>query len=177
MKRILTIAVAATTLVGLGACSSDSKSSVSPTTAPTAVTVPDVSIPDLSIPDISMPDFSIPDISIPTDLSLPADLSKECMAVATQFAQVMAVVFLPADQQPDLDKVFGDLSSSVPEELRPDVTVMATAFAEFSTVLKANGNDMSNPEVQAALESIGTPEVQAASDRIQAYFDATCPQG
>ena len=161
MKRIITIALVATTLGGLGACSSDSKSSG------TKLTVPS----DLSIPNITLPS----DVSLPSDLSLPGNLTEECRAIALQFATLYSQVFAPQGEQADLTQVFGDVSSKVPADLQDDLAVMSTAFAQYAQILTDNGNDMTKPEVQAALEALGTPEVQAASDNIDAYFEATCP--
>jgi len=149
MKRIITIALVATTLVGLGACSSDSKSSG------TKLTIPS----DLSIPNITLPS----DVSLPSDLSLPGNLTEECRAIALQFATLYSQVFAPQGEQADLTQVFGDVSSKVPADLQDDLAVMSTAFAQYAQILTDNGNDMTKPEVQAALEDI------------DAYFEAPCP--
>ncbi len=171
MKRILTLAITATTLIGLGACGSDNKlpsgnGNISPN-----LTLPS----DLTLPSgVSLPS----DLTLPSDLSIPADLnlSAECRQLAMSFAGVMAQAFAPTAQASDLEKVFGDLSSKVPDDLKDDVAVMATAFAKYGQIMKDNGNDMTNPAVQKALGDLGTPEVQAASDNITAYFDTVCPQ-
>ncbi len=160
MNRILTLALTATTLIGLGACGSDSKLPSSNGSIPS----------NLSIPS---------DLTLPSDLSLPSDLnlSAECRQLAMSFAGMMAQVFAPSGQAGDLQKVFGDVSSKVPNELKEDVAVMGAAFSKYAQIMKDNANDMSNPAVQKAIEEMSTPEVQAASDNINAYFDATCPQG
>jgi hypothetical protein len=54
--------------------------------------------------------------------------------------------------------------------------VVGAAFGEYIAVLKANNNDYTSAEVQAAAQILSTPEFEAASNNIQAYFDATCPQ-
>ncbi len=160
MKRILTLALATTTLIGLGACSSDTKLSVSNAT-------------DASELSTSS------DLSISSDLSLPSDLnlSEECQAITMAFAGMMAQVFAPTGQAGDIEKVFGDVSSKVPDDLKDDVTVVAEAFGKYAQIMNDNANDMTNPNVQAAIEDLGTPEVQAASDNVQAYFDAGCSEG
>ena len=158
MKRILTLALAATTLIGLGACSSDTKSSVSNATIPS----------DLSIPA---------DLSIPSDLSLPAVLTGDCKAIYSQMIGAMAQAFAPAGEQADLSKVFGDVSANVPDELQGDVAVMSAAMTQLGEVMKQYDNDMSRPEVSQAMQELSTPEVQAASERLNAYFETTCPQG
>jgi hypothetical protein len=189
MKRILTIAVATTTLVALAGCGGDLKPSGAKATLPPGVSIPDftipdisipdisipdISIPDFSIPDLSIPDFSIPDLSIPSDLSLPGNLTEECQAIAMQFATIFAQAFAPQGD-PNFDQVFGDMSSKVPADLQDDVAVLSKAFGDYADVIAASGGDMTNPDVAAALEALNTPEVQAASANLQTYFDATCP--
>ena len=158
MKRILTLALAATTLVGLGACGSDSKLPSSNATIPS----------DLSLPS---------DLSIPSDISLPAILSDDCKAIYTQMIGAMAQAFAPAGEEIDVEKIFGDVSANVPDELQGDVEVMAAAMTQLGEVMKQYDNDMTNPEVAKALQDLSTPEVRAASENLNAYFETTCPQG
>ena len=152
MKRILTLALAATTLIGLGACSSDTKSSVSNASDPS-------------------------DLSIPSDLSLPAILTGDCKAIYAQMIGAMTQAFAPAGEQADVAKVFGDVSANVPDELKGDVDVMSAAMTGLAEVMKQYDNDMANPAVMTAMQELSTPEVQAASERLNAYFETTCPQG
>jgi len=166
MKRILTIAIATTALLGLGACSSDSPSASPGTGGAGGATLPDSTIPDISLPDISIP-----------DIALPGNLTEECQAVSMQFAGIFAQAFAPEADQSQFEQVFGDVEKSVPDELRDDVQVLAAAFSKYAQILKDSGNNMASPDVAQALENLGTPEVQAASDNLQTYFDATCPQG
>lgn len=151
MKRILTLTVAAASLIGLGACSSDTKSSVSNATIPS-------------------------NLSIPSDLSVPAMLTGDCKAIYAQMIGAMAQAFAPADQQVDMEKVFGEVSANVPDELQGDVDVMSAAMTDMAEVMKQYDNDMANPAVMAAMQELSTPEVQAASERLNAYFETTCPQ-
>jgi hypothetical protein len=172
MKRILSLALAATTLVGLGACGSDSKLPSSDANIPSDLSLPS----DLSIPDLSIPDLSIPDLSIPSDISLPAMLTGDCKAIYAQMIGAMAQAFAPAGEEVDVEKIFGDVSANVPDELQGDVATMATAMQQLGEVMKQYDNDMTNPEVAKALQELSTPEVQAASEHLNAYFETTCPQ-
>lgn len=163
MKRILTIALAATSLIGLGACGSDTKASISNITIPS----------DLSIPSIP----SIPsDFSIPSDITMPAILTGDCQAIYAQMMGAMTQVLAPAGEGADLAKVFGDVAANVPAELKGDVAIMSGAMEKLAVVMKQYDNDPTNPEVTKAMGEIGTPEVQAASQRLNAYFEKTCPQ-
>lgn len=167
MKRILTLAVTGSLLVGLGACSSDSSSS-DKVTLPAGVSLP---------ADITIPDISIPDLTIPSDLSLPGNLTDECKAIAVEFASLATKLFAPTGEEIDVDGIFGNLDGKVPDELRDDLEVVAAAYGQYVQVLQANNNDFTNPDVQAAAELLATPEVDAANQNLNAYFDATCPQG
>ena len=162
MNRVLTAAVAAIALVGLGACSSDSKPSAGQITQPS---------------DASAPDATLPSLTLPSDLSLPGNLTEECRTLAMGYASLLSQAFAPTGTEIDGDKIFGDATASVPAELQDDLQVLATAFGEYAKVLKANGSDFTNTDVQAAIQALSTPEVTAAGDNLSAYFDATCPQG
>ena len=157
MKRILSLALAATTLVGLGACSSDTKASISNASNP-------------SDPSITS------NLSIPTDLSVPSVFTGDCKAIYAQMIGAMAQAFAPAGEQVDVAKVFGDVSANVPDELKGDVDIMSAAMTQMGEVMQQYNNDMTNPEVTKAMQALSTPEVQAASERLNAYFETTCPQ-
>ena len=171
MKRILSIAVAAASLVGLAACSSDSKSSGDNITLPGGTLPGGGTLPNLD----TLPDISIPDVSLPDEL-LPENFTEECQAIYGQLIAAMSQVFAPGEQT-DLEQLFGDVSANVPDELQDDVQIMAGALNEFATVIQQYNGDMTNPEVAKAMELIANPEVTAASDNLNAYFEATCPQG
>ncbi len=150
MKRhILALGLAATTLLTMSACGSSGS-----TSSPSNDTIGNVG--DITIPDIG-------------------NLTEECKAIALSFSKAMAQAFVPAGQQGDLEKVFGDLKAQVPAELQGDVAIMSKALGELGKVMQANNNDMTAAAVQQAIKDIGTPEVEAASNNIQAYFDTTCP--
>ena len=177
MTRIRLVALTAVALLGLGACGSDSTTSGGDVTLPGGTLPGGGTLPNLdTVPDLSIPDLSIPDLSLPDEI-LPENLTEECQAIAMQLAVVMSQVFAPSGEQTDVEQMFGDLSSKVPSELRADVQVLGEAFATYAEVVKAANNDFTDPDVQAALEALDTPEVQAANGRVTAYFDATCPQG
>ena len=156
MKRILTLALVATTLVGLGACGSDKTTSLPNVNDGGNITLPGGDTID------------------PSDI--PGNLSDECKAIALQFATLYSQAFAPDGDQGDLDKAFGDISANVPDDLKDDLAVLSAAFSDYAKVLKDNASDMTKPEVQAALAALSTPEVSAASENITAYFDSTCPQ-
>lgn len=152
MKRILILALAAATLVGLGACSSDSKLPASNATVPS-------------------------DLPVASDLSVPAFVTGDCKAIYAQMIGAMTQAFAPAGEQADLVKVFGDVSANVPDELQGDVDIMSAAMTKLGEVMQEYNSDMASPEVAKAMQELSTPEVQAASARLNAYFETACPQG
>lgn len=183
MNRLAHFAVAASTVIGLAACSSDAKSTGSKGTDAATPTVdattpeatsPDISIPDISIPDISIPDFSIPDISIP-DISIP-EMSPECMAFYEEFA----AAFTGQGDVSNLPAFFAKLKEIVPAELKDDADLVATTMGTYLELVQKYGNDftklMADPEAQKALEALSTPEFEAANNNISDYMDSICPQ-
>jgi hypothetical protein len=81
---------------------------------------------------------------------------------------------------------FQRLAENAPGEIREDMQLVADALEEFFTVLEDLEIDFSNPASFANLSpadlakfeevssKIDTPELEAASDRIEAYFDELC---
>ena len=150
-----TLLVTAIALVGFTACSSDSNK----TTAD-----------DLSTIDATLP----AGVTLPGGVTLPPGITGDCQAIYIQFVSAMTSAFVP-NASVDYTSVFGDVSTALPADLQDDVAVLSTAFQAYGQILASNNNDMSKPEVQAALQALGTPEVNAASAAVQAYFDETCP--
>jgi hypothetical protein len=94
--------------------------------------------------------------------------------VYLQFITAMTSAFAPTAAV-DYTQVFGDVSAAVPADLQDEIALLSAAFQQFGAIFAANNNDMGNPDVQAALQALSTPELSAASTTVQAYFDATCP--
>ena len=115
--------------------------------------------------------------TLPPGVTLPSGLpgvTDDCQATFVQFITTMAAASTPGAQI-DYEQAFGELAASLPEDLHDDLTVLSNAYQAYGAVLIANNNDTSNPNVQAAIQTLATPEVSAAGANIQAYFDATCP--
>ncbi len=154
MKTILTLALVATMFVGLGACGDDKSTS----------------IPRLNDGgDITLPGGDAID---PSDLNLPGNMTEECQAIALRFATIYSQAFAP---EGEMENMFGDISADLPDDLQDDLAVLTRAFSEYAKVVTENANDPTNADVQAALQALGTTEVAAASDNMNAYFDSTCP--
>lgn len=150
-----TLLVTTIALVGFAACSSDSNKT---------------SVDDLGTIDVSVPTG----ITLPPGVTLPPNISDDCQAIFLNYATAMSSVYMP-NAQIDYDEVFSDLSAAIPSELQGDLATVLAAFQEYRTVLAANNNDTSDPEVQAALQALSTDAVNEASNNLQDYFEATCP--
>jgi hypothetical protein len=146
LVRFVAVSVAA--IIGLAACSSDSDKTT---------------VEDLSTIDVSLP----PGVVVP-------GLTDDCQALYLQFITAMTSAFAPPGAI-DYTQVFGDVSAAVPADLQDELTLLSTAFQEYGEIVAANNNDMSSPDVQAAIQALNTPEISAASTTVQAYFDETCP--
>jgi hypothetical protein len=114
-----------------------------------------------------------------TEITLPDSIpgvSDDCRDLYQRFATAMGSIGTGAPD--DLDEVFGALEDVVPEELKDDAKVLAEAFGKYSEVLAKYDNDltkaMTDPEAMAALEELGTDEVNEASTVIGDYLDDTC---
>jgi hypothetical protein len=83
-------------------------------------------------------------------------------------------------------EVFQNAAANAPSEIRADMQVLANAFAGFYAALEDAGVDFSNPasfatlspdaqlRLQTALESLDSPELQQASDNLDAWFTENC---
>ncbi len=148
-RTLLFTALSGVALVGFAACSSDSNKT-------------------------AVEDLGTIDVTLPAGVGLPT--TEECRAIYLQFVTAMTSAFAPTGAV-DYSQVFGDVSAAVPADLQDDIAIMSAAFQQYGEILAANNNDATSAEVQAAIQALATPEVNAASATLQEYFDATCPQG
>jgi hypothetical protein len=80
------------------------------------------------------------------------------------------------DLKTNMDQAAAQLEKAkqyAPSEIKADVSTVAAAYKKFYDAMKSANYDFSkvNP---AELQSINTPEVQAAGQRITAWADAHC---
>jgi|GEM_PF-2996486 len=113
------------------------------------------------------------------ELTLPDSIpgvSGDCRDLYNKFLGAMGSIGTGAPE--DLGEVFGALRDVVPEELKDDAEVLAEAMGKYGEVLSKYDNDLTkalaDPEAMAALEELGTDEVNQASDAIGDYLDDTC---
>lgn len=133
-----------------------------------------ISATDDTVPaGATMPDLG--DITLPENLPV----SGECAELYQRF--ITALGSAGTGQSFDgLEEAFSSLSDSVPDDLKDDVETVADAYGQMAAVIADAGGDigkaMADPANQAKIAAIGTPEVEAASDAISAYFEETCPE-
>jgi hypothetical protein len=81
---------------------------------------------------------------------------------------------------------FDEVAERVPEAIRDDFRVFADAYGEFAQALADADVDFSDPstmdpeaaaQLQGLAEAFSAPEVQAASENIQAWVTENCEGG
>lgn len=128
-------------------------------------------------------DVTIPDVSIPG--GLPGNLD-ECLKAATAIGNIAASVgkfMQPGASQADVDKLNDEIATvkkSVPDELKDDVEVWATAYGEYVKVLSEvmDNGGYANPanldKLQKANDIFEKSGFKDANDHINAYFTKAC---
>ena len=109
--------------------------------------------------------------------------SEDCQSLVVAYAGLSAAIAAASggqDVSGDVEK-FAEYADKVPEEIRDDVQTLASAYGTFLDQLKdlgvQPGQVPSADQIHAlevASKSVGTPEVQAASDRLSAWTTANC---
>jgi hypothetical protein len=172
MFRTLAGGLAAGSLLVLAACGGDLKASVSSQTPITTVAPGGTSGPGTT------GSTGNPSSTAPMGTNPASGTSDNCLKFATQWAAAIGGAM--AGQTTDAG-VFDALVGSVPDSLKPDAKLLAKAYTGYFAILKKFNGDyakaMADPDVQKAIAALGTPELNAAQDRITKYFDAQCPKG
>lgn len=152
-------AIAVAGLLGLAACGDDSKLSVPDNTIAPGVTVPN-------------------GVTLPPGVTFPAGVGGDCAALAVAWSQAIVGTQTGQLSEEQIDKVFGDLDGKVPADLKDDLAVLQATYAKFAEVLAPFNGDltkaMTDPKVQSELSKLSTPEVNEASDNLDAFFDEKC---
>ena len=82
----------------------------------------------------------------------------------------------------DIEKEFSELTEAIdkladeaPDEIEDDTKKIAAAFKEYNDLLKKYNYDFTKiPEAEAANIDIENPDVEAASNRVESYFEKVC---
>ena len=74
--------------------------------------------------------------------------------------------------------IVDDFVAAVPEEIRSEADIVATAFIGYIDVLSKYGGNvaaaMADPEAMNALEQLNAAEMQESTDRLNAYLTEEC---
>jgi hypothetical protein len=172
--RWLSILVLALALVAAGCGGGDDDSSASDTTAVETTTTDTTDTTDETTTDDDTEttgDFAFAD--------------EDCRALAAAYIGVsQAFAAAASGSNEDLEEqaeAFSEYADEVPEEIRADVQTLASAYAQYIDVLQDVGlqpGELPTAEqaqqLQAALQSVGTADVTAASERLGAWTTENC---
>ena len=109
------------------------------------------------------------------------ELGGECAELAGLGSKLQGAFGSGSGDIDSVSEVFDELAERVPEEIRDDYQVLADNFKEFAEALE--GVDLSSgatpdaetlAKLQEAATSMDQPEVQQASENIEAWVTANC---
>jgi hypothetical protein len=177
MLRWLSILVVALALVAAGCGGSDDESAASTETTIEETTTTD----ETTTADETTTEESTDTSGIDTGAFNFA--SEDCQSLVKAYVGLSAAIAAASSGQDvtaDIEK-FSNYEDEVPEEIRADVKTIAAAYSTFLTKLKDIGyTPGSTPtaeqiqKLQGASESVATPEVQAAGERMNTWTTENC---
>ena len=174
--RTLATGLAASSLLVLAACGNDIKVATPPavTTAAPSGTSGSTNAPGTTTASGGSTGATSPMGTVPSGGGSTAD----CLKFATAWATAVGSSVAGLETDPN---VFDALVKTVPDSLKADAQVLAKAYSGYLQIIAKYKGDptkaMTDPEAQKALQALGTPEVNAAQDKITKYFDDQCPKG
>ncbi|MGZ4680893.1 MAG: hypothetical protein ACXWBN_19675 [Acidimicrobiales bacterium] len=108
----------------------------------------------------------------------------DCLGTSLAYASLVLAPlgFTGGATQEQIDKFekdTQDLEAKIPPELKDDFDTVAAAYKAYGDALKGiDFSDLFNSDTQQKLQDasdkLDAPEVKAAQDHIQAYFDSNC---
>lgn len=111
--------------------------------------------------------------------------SEDCQSLVKAYVGLSAAIAAASggqDVSGDIEE-FANYVDEVPEEIRADVETIAAAYGTFVDELEKVGYEPGQipsadqlQALEAASKSVGTPEVQAASENLSAWTDKNCTQ-
>jgi hypothetical protein len=109
---------------------------------------------------------------------------EDCRSLVAAFVGVGAAFSAAAGGSDDLAEqaeAFAGYADDVPEEIRADVETLAAAYSQYVEVLQDAGIEPGQiptaeqaQQLSDALESVGTADVSAASERLSAWTNENC---
>ena len=106
------------------------------------------------------------------------DLTEQCEALEARFDEEFGDDF-NLENFDEMVEAMDDVKDLTPDELDSDIDLVIGQMEEMGAILAEADGDilkvMEDPELLARMEALDSPEVQAANDRVEAYFDEACP--
>ena len=177
MLRWLSILVVALALVAAGCGGSDDESAASDETTIEETTTTD----ETTTADETTTEESTDTSGIDTGAFNFA--SEDCQSLVKAYVGLSAAIAAASSGQDvtaDIEK-FSQYEDEVPEEIRADVQTIAAAYSTFLAKLKDIGYTPGSAptaeqiqKLQGASESVATPEVQAAGERMNTWTTENC---
>ena len=171
--RWFSILILAVALVAAGCGGGDDDSSASDTTAIEETTTDETTTDDTTDEDSTETtgDFDFADEDC-------QGLVAAYLGVSQAFA---AAAGGPNDELSEQAEAFSEFADDVPEEIKADVQTLAAAYGQYIDVIQDVGLEPGQvptaaqaQELQQALESVGTEDVTAASERLGAWTEQNC---
>jgi hypothetical protein len=179
--RWLAIAVALITLVFVGAGCGGGGDEAS-TDTETIVATDTTETEETSTDETSTEETSTDTSGIDTDATFNW-ASEDCQGLVAAYLAITGAIGAAGaqgDVSGDVEQ-FTEYAEKVPEEIRDDVRVLAAAYAEYIDKLQGIGLESGEvpsasqlQQLQDASQSLGSSEVQAASDRLTAWTEENC---
>ena len=178
MLRWLSILVVALALVAAGCGGSDDESAASDETTIEETTTTD----ETTSTDETTTEESTDTSATDTDATFNF-ASEDCQSLVKAYVGLSAAIAAASSGQDvtaDIEK-FSKYEDEVPEEIRADVRTIAAAYSTFLAKLKDIGYTPGSAptaeqiqKLQGASESVATPEVQAAGERMNTWTTENC---
>jgi len=178
MLRGLSIVVVALALVAAGCGGSDDESAASDETTVEETTA---STEDTTTDETSTEETSTETSG--TDTGAFNFASEDCQSLVKAYVGLSAAIAAASSGQDvtaEIEK-FSQYEDEVPEEIRADVQTIAAAYSTFLAKLKDIGYTPGSAptaeqiqKLQGASESVATPEVQAAGERMNTWTTENC---
>jgi len=109
---------------------------------------------------------------------------EDCRSLVAAFVAVGSAFSAAAggsDELADQAEAFAQFADEVPEEIRADVETLAAAYSQYVEVVQDAGIQPGQiptaeqaQQLSDALESVGTADVSAASERLSAWTNENC---
>jgi hypothetical protein len=147
----------------------------------TEITVTETTDTDETTDETSTDDTTTDDTTTGTDTDFNF-ASEDCQGLVAAYVAISGAIGSAGSQDVsgDVEK-FREYAEQVPEEIRDDVKVLAAAYGEYIDELQDLGLEAGDvpsaaqlAQLQAAGQSLGSSEVQAASTRVSAWTTENC---